>query len=150
MGNTPYGPTLIDHFRNPRNKGRLAAPTISHEGTNPLCGDRVRIELRVEDEVVREAKFSANACAICVASASMLTDLVRNAPLDEVETLLVEDILRSLDARVPNARLNCVKLPLTVMHTAVLLYRRDGGGAPDRGGPDRGAPGRGAAGGDGR
>ena len=46
MGNTPYGPTLIDHFRNPRNKGRLAAPTISHEGTNPLCGDRVRIELQ--------------------------------------------------------------------------------------------------------
>ena len=140
MGNTPYGPTVIDHFRNPRNKGRLAAPTISHEGTNPLCGDRVRIELRVEEGMVREAKFSANACAICVASASMLTDLVRNAPLDEVETLLVDDILRSLDARVPNARLNCVKLPLTVMHTAVLLYRRDGGGAPSGGTPAGGAP----------
>jgi nitrogen fixation NifU-like protein len=140
MGNTPYGPTVIDHFRNPRNKGRLVAPTISHEGTNPLCGDRVRIELRVEEGMVREAKFSANACAICVASASMLTDLVRNAPLDEVETLLVDDILRSLDARVPNARLNCVKLPLTVMHTAVFLYRRDGGGAPSGDAPAGGAP----------
>ena len=124
----PYGPTMIEHFRNPRNKRALAAPTISQEGTNPLCGDRVRIELRLEDDMVREAAFSANACAICVASASMLTDLVRNAPLDEVETLLVDDILRALDAEVPHARMNCVRLPLTVMHTAVLLYRRREGG----------------------
>lgn len=121
----PYGPTILEHFRNPRNKGTLPAPTISQEGTNPLCGDRVRIELLLEDEVVMDAKFSANACAICVAAASMLTDLVRNAPLDEVETLLVDDILRALEARVPQMRMNCVRLPLTVMHTAVHLYRRD-------------------------
>lgn len=119
----PYGPTLIEHFRHPRNKGTLASPTISQEGTNPLCGDRVRIELLVEEGIVRDAKFAANACAICVASASMLTDLVRNAPLDEVETLLVDDILRSLDASIPHARMACVRLPLTVMHTAVHLYR---------------------------
>jgi nitrogen fixation protein NifU and related proteins len=119
-----YGPTILDHFRNPRNRGKLPSPTISQEGTNPLCGDRVRIELRVDDGVVRAASFAANACAICVASASMLTELVREAPLDEVETLVVDDILRALDADVPKARLNCVKLPLTVMHTAVLLHRR--------------------------
>ena len=122
---SPYGPTLIEHFRNPHNKGTLAAPTISQEGTNPLCGDRVRIELLLEGDVVKDAKFAANACAICVASASMLTDLVRNAPLDEVETLLVDDLLRALDARIPQMRMNCVKLPLTVMHTAVHLYRRE-------------------------
>jgi nitrogen fixation NifU-like protein len=127
---TPYGPTLIEHFRHPRNKGSLSAPTISQEGANPLCGDRVRIELLLEHDVV---KFSANACAICVASASMLTDLVRNAPLDEVETLVVDDILRSLEARVPQMRMNCIRLPLTVMHTAVNLYRREAaksGGTP--------------------
>ncbi len=124
---SPYGPTILEHFRHPRNKGTLAAPTISQEGTNPLCGDRVRIELLLEDDVVKDAKFSANACAICVASASMLTELVRNAPLDEVETLLVDDILRSLESRIPQMRMNCVRLPLTVMHTAVHLYRRDAG-----------------------
>lgn len=121
---TPYGPVLIEHFRHPHNQGTLASPTISQEGANPLCGDRVRIELQLEGEIVRDARFTANACAICVASASMLTDLVRNAPLDEVETLLVDDILRSLDARIPQMRMNCVRLPLTVMHAAVHLYRR--------------------------
>ena len=137
MGSTPYGPIVIDHFRNPRNKGRLAAPTISHEGTNPLCGDRVRIELRVEGGVVREARFTANACAICVASASMLTDLVREAPLDEVETLVVDDILRPLGAQIPKARLNCIKLPLTVMHGAVMLYRHSAPGGADASGGAR-------------
>lgn len=128
---TPYGPVLIDHFRHPRNQGALRNPTISQEGTNPLCGDRVRIELRLDGEVVDEARFTANACAICVASASMLTDLVRHAPLDEVETLLVDDILRALDARIPQARMSCIRLPLTVMHGAVSLYRRAMG--PDGG-----------------
>ena len=125
MSNTPYGRTVIDHFRNPRNKGRLSSPTISHEGTNPLCGDRVRIELLLSDGIVSDARFTANACAICVAASSMLTDLVHGAPLDEVETLVVDDILRTLDAPIPKARLSCVKLPLTVMHAAVMLYRRD-------------------------
>jgi CTP:molybdopterin cytidylyltransferase MocA/NifU-like protein involved in Fe-S cluster formation len=120
----PYSPTLIAHFRKPRNQGALAGPSITQEGTNPLCGDRVRIELLVEQDIVRDARFTANACAICVASASMLTDLVKKAPLDEIETLTVDDILHSLNAQVPPARMNCVRLPLTVMHTGVHRYRR--------------------------
>lgn len=121
----PYGPTLIEHFRHPRNKGSLADPTIVQEGSNPLCGDRVRIELRLESGVVREARFTANACAICVASASVLTELVASAPLDEVDTLTVDDLVRALQAEIPASRLNCIRLPLTVLHTGVLLYRRE-------------------------
>ena len=93
---SPYSATLIEHFRSPRNQGSLAEPTISEEGANPLCGDRVRIELRLDEDIVREAMFTANACAICVAAASMLTDVVRDAPLDEVQTLTVDDLLRML------------------------------------------------------
>ena len=126
----PYGPTLVEHFRHPHNRGSLAAPSVTQEGANPLCGDRVRIELLVEDGMVRDAKFTANACAICVAAASVLTDLVKDAPLDEVETLTVEDLLRALKAEVPKARTQCVRLPLTVMHTGVSRQRlaRPGGG----------------------
>jgi nitrogen fixation NifU-like protein len=120
----PYSATILEHFRHPRNQGSMAAPTLVEEGVNPLCGDRVRIELKLEAEMVLDARFTANACAICVASASMLTDLVRNAPLDEVETLSVDDLLRPLDADLPKARIGCVALPLTVMHAAVNLHRR--------------------------
>ena len=119
----PYSDTILEHFRRPQNQGPLADATISQEGTNPLCGDRVRIQLLLDGDVVSDAKFSANACAVCVASASILTGLVKRAPLDEVETLTREDLLRALDASLPSARLACVSLPLTVMHTGVMLYR---------------------------
>lgn len=121
----PYGPVLIEHFRRPRNKGSLVDPSIVQEGTNPLCGDRVRIELRLDGSTVSEARFTANACALCVASASVLTELVANAPLDEVDTLTVDDLLRALQAQIPTSRLNCIRLPLTVLHTGVLLYRQE-------------------------
>ena len=97
---------------------------MAQEGVNPLCGDRVKIELRIEGNTVREARFSANACAICVASASILTELVQGAPLDVVETLSVDDLVGSLKAEIPPARVQCVRLPLTVLHTGLMQLER--------------------------
>src|SRR5688572_7127698 len=120
----PYGKVLVDHFRHPRNRGTMANPTISEEGVNRLCGDRVRIELRLDRGRVVDARFSANACALCVAAASVLTELVKGAPLDEVDTLTIDDLLRALGTEVPEGRRNCVRLPLTVLHAGVMLHRR--------------------------
>ncbi|HEV8362483.1 MAG TPA: iron-sulfur cluster assembly scaffold protein [Gemmatimonadaceae bacterium] len=119
-----YSAVVLEHFRRPRNRGTLAAPTMAQEGVNPLCGDRVKIELRIEGNTVTEARFSANACAICVASASILTELVQGAPLDEVETLTVEHLVGSLKAEIPQARVQCVRLPLTVLHTGLMQIER--------------------------
>ena len=121
---SPYGKVLVDHFRHPRNRGALPNPTISEEGVNRLCGDRVRIELRLDRGTVVAARFTANACALCVAAASVLTELVTRAPLDEVDTLTIDDLLRALGSDVPEARRNCVRLPLTVLHAGVMLHRR--------------------------
>lgn len=120
----PYSAKILEHFRRPRNQGSLEHPTVSQEGSNPLCGDRVRVELELDGEVIRAARFTANACAVCVASASVLTDLVKDAPLGDVESLTTDEILRLLDARLPAARLACVSLPLTVLHTGVMLHRQ--------------------------
>lgn len=119
-----YSAVVLEHFRRPRNRGTLAEPTMAQEGVNPLCGDRVKIELRIEGNTVREARFSANACAICVASASILTELVQGAPLDVVETLSVDDLVGSLKAEIPPARVQCVRLPLTVLHTGLMQLER--------------------------
>lgn len=120
----PYGKILVDHFRRPRNRGSMVNPTVSEEGVNRLCGDRVRIELRLDGTRVAESKFTANACALCVAAASVLTELATGAPLDEVDTLTLDDLLRVLGTDVPEARRNCVRLPLTVLHAGVMLHRR--------------------------
>lgn len=123
----PYSATILEHYRRPHNQGAMPSPTLVEEGVNPLCGDRVRIEILLQEDKVLDARFTANACAVCVASASVLTDLVRNAPLDEVETLSVNDLLRTLNARLPKGRIGCVALPLTVLHAAVNLHRRGKG-----------------------
>lgn len=120
----PYSPTILEHFKHPRNRGALPAPTVSQEGTNPLCGDRVRIELALDGDVVVEARFTANACAICVAASSMLTELVRGAPLEDVETLTVPELISQLKSDIPASRLACVRLPLTVLHTGLLRHTR--------------------------
>ena len=120
----PYSDLILEHFRRPLNQGPLLNATISQEGTNPLCGDRVRIELVLEGDVVTAARFTANACAICVAASSMLTELVRGAPLEDVETLTVPELITQLKAEIPASRLACVRLPLTVLHTGLLRHSR--------------------------
>jgi nitrogen fixation NifU-like protein len=121
----PYGEKVFEHFKHPRNQRALRSPTISQEGSNPLCGDRIRMELALEGDLVREAAFTANACAVCVAAASVLTDLIVGAALDDVETFSSEELLRALDAELPKARLACATLPLTVLHAGVMLYRHE-------------------------
>jgi nitrogen fixation NifU-like protein len=120
----PYSPTMLDHVKRPRNRGSLPSPTVSQEGTNPLCGDRVRIELALDGDVVTAARFTANACAICVAASSMLTELIRGAALEDVETLTVPELIAQLKSEIPASRMACVRLPLTVLHTGVLRYTR--------------------------
>jgi nitrogen fixation protein NifU and related proteins len=120
----PYGPTLLDHARRPRNKGALPGATVSQDGANPLCGDRVRVQLVLHGDVVTAARFTANACAICTAAASVMTELVKGAPLEDIATLTVEDLLGALKADVPKPRLACVRLPLTVLHTGLHLHER--------------------------
>lgn len=120
----PYSPTILEHFKRPRNRGSLPSPAVSQEGANPLCGDRVRIELALDGDVVSAAAFTANACAICVAASSVLTELVRGAPLEDVETLTVPELVSQLRSEIPPSRLACVRLPLTVLHTGLLRYTR--------------------------
>lgn len=127
-GGGAYGPIVLEHFRRPRNRGTLPSPAMSQEGVNPLCGDRVRIELSIEGDVVSAARFSANACAICVAAASMLTEMIQSAPLEDIASLTVDELVGALKADIPRARLQCVRLPLTVLHTGLMLYQQGSGG----------------------
>lgn len=119
-----YSAVVLEHFRRPRNRGSLADPTMVQEGVNPLCGDRVRIELRIDENTVREARFSANACAICVAAASILTELIQGATLDRLERVTVDELSALLHADIPAARVQCVRLPLTVLHTGLMRLER--------------------------
>jgi nitrogen fixation protein NifU and related proteins len=111
----PYGATIMEHFRRPRNQGALPTADVAREGANPLCGDRIRIELALRDGRVMEARFTANACAISVAAASVLTERVRGMAVGDVRSMAGEELILSLGAEIPHARRACALLPLTTM-----------------------------------
>ena len=83
-----YQQVILDHSRNPRNFGTLDSPTHRAEGHNPLCGDEMTLELRVDEErCVCDARFAGRGCAISTASASLLTEALQGKSVDEAEAL---------------------------------------------------------------
>ena len=82
-----YQQVILDHYKNPRNYGKLETATRSIEGYNPLCGDRLTVYLRVEDGRIQDASFQGSGCAISKASASLMTDAVKGKTLDEADAL---------------------------------------------------------------
>ncbi|WP_309121009.1 Fe-S cluster assembly sulfur transfer protein SufU [Paenibacillus sp.] len=78
-----YRRVIMDHYKTPRNQGELAEGTVGVELSNPTCGDRITLQLRIEDGVVREAKFKGEGCSISMASASMMTDAVKGKTLEQ-------------------------------------------------------------------
>lgn len=116
---TAFRAAVLEHFRRPRNRHPLEGANVDAEGANPLCGDRIRIQLRVEDGVIREAAFTADACAICIAAASVLTELVRGMSRADAQGVDVARIHQALDGAPPTAREKCAALPLVTLHRAL-------------------------------
>ena len=114
-----YGDVIRERWRRPRFRGDLASATATAEDVNPLCGDRVRMQLRVEDGRVDAARFTGDSCAICTASADVVAELVQGLGRGEAAGLQVGDVLGVLQADVRPTRMRCVTLPLTVLTKAL-------------------------------
>jgi nitrogen fixation NifU-like protein len=115
MAEDLYREIILDHYRRPRNKGTLDPADFSYEDTNPLCGDEVRIDLRVAGDRVADVKFSGRGCAISQAAASILTEMVEGRPLNEVKALTKDDMLDELGVPISPARMKCALLGLKVL-----------------------------------
>ncbi len=114
-----FSPLVIDHWRHPRNFRRLDAPDLSHEAASVICGDRIRLELRLEEGHVAEAAFYGDGCALAIASASMLTELLPGRSLAQVAAIPDEALLSSFDVTLPDDRRPCVLLPLVALRAAL-------------------------------
>jgi nitrogen fixation NifU-like protein len=110
-----YREAILDHYRNPRNKGMLDPADYTYEDVNPLCGDEIRIDVRSDGERVTEIRVSGRGCAISQAAASMLTEMVEGRPLDEVKAIGREDLLDELGVPISPARMKCAMLGLKVL-----------------------------------
>lgn len=111
-----YRELIIDRYKNPLFRGHLDPNDITFEDDNPLCGDHIRIDLRLgEDGRVKEAAFSGQGCAISQASADLLLESVMGKTLDEVKALTKTDVLDLLGLELGPVRLKCALLSLKVL-----------------------------------
>ncbi len=139
-----YRDVILEHYRSPRNRGRLAEPSVATRGYNPLCGDDVEISLAVENDVIVDARFQGRGCSISQASASMLTEAVRGKTLAETRRLAeafkaamrgedpgetdLSDVEALQGVRKYPVRVKCALLPWTTLLEGVDQYTRSHGG----------------------
>jgi nitrogen fixation NifU-like protein len=110
-----YREYILDHYKNPRNYGRLENADISHEEDNPLCGDVIGMDFRVSDGVIEDVKFHGRGCAISQASASLLTERLKGMQLEDAKKINKSDVLGELGIDISPARIKCALLSLKVL-----------------------------------
>jgi nitrogen fixation NifU-like protein len=114
-----YGDVIRERWRRPRFRGPLADADAVAEDVNPLCGDRVRVMLRLDGERIRTARFLGDSCAICTASADVLAEMAEGRPRAAALAVAAADLLEALGTDVRPTRMRCVTLPLSVLAKAL-------------------------------
>lgn len=119
-----YSEIILDHFRHPRNYGSLPAPDICYEEFNPLCGDRIRIEVKLENQsVVEEVRFRGDGCAISIAAASLLTELIVGIDVEALEAISDGGLISALESDIKPSRAQCALLPLEALRAGLREYK---------------------------
>lgn len=123
-----YREQILDHFKHPRNFGRITGADVSSEEVNMSCGDRIVIDIRFSNgtngsRIIQEIRFSGEGCAINQASASMLTEKITGADTREVMKLGREDIEVMLGTTLTPSRVKCALLPLEAIQNALQSVR---------------------------
>ena len=112
-----YREEILEHWQHPQNWGRLADFDFEAEVINPLCGDRIKVQVKLNEErlTINDIRYTGTGCAISIASASVLSENIKNRSLKSLESLKGEDILKMIGASksgFPPARLKCAFLVL--------------------------------------
>jgi nitrogen fixation NifU-like protein len=114
-----YSSVIRDRFRKPRFRGSVAEPDAVYEDVNPLCGDRIRIECRLAEGRITDARHTGDSCAIAAAAADVLLELMVGQPVERAHTVDTAELLERLQADIRPSRMKCVMLPLSVLQGAL-------------------------------
>jgi nitrogen fixation NifU-like protein len=115
-----YREIIVERYKNPLYKGMLEGGNISFEDENPLCGDQIRIDLKVDESgKILEAAFDGHGCAISQASADLMLESVIGKTIEDVKSITKQDILDLLGIELGPVRLKCALLPLKVIKAGV-------------------------------
>lgn len=110
-----YAEEILDHYRSPKNFGKMDRPDASFGDVNPLCGDHYEFQMKFSAGKVKDVKFNGDGCAISMASASMLSEFVKGRRVADLRRLSPKDVFKILKIEVSPARVKCALLPLSVV-----------------------------------
>lgn len=118
-----YHEMIIDYSRNPVNYGKIEDHDVTFHDSNPLCGDSIDIDMKIDDNKVSDIKFHGKGCAICMACSSVLTEIAKGKSIDEVKNITKKDVLSELGLENLQAvRIKCALLSLKVLKYALYSY----------------------------
>jgi len=120
-----YQEEMMEHYKNPHNRGTLTAPDLSAHEKNPFCGDEITLQLKVADGKIVEAMFSGEACAVSVSSSSKVTDFLKGKSLEEARELSKDDVLAMLGVELTTSRVKCATLVLEALQSALKEYGKE-------------------------
>jgi nitrogen fixation NifU-like protein len=118
----PYNPVVMDHFKHPRNMGEMETPDGVGETTNPVCGDTMRLFIRVDKNRIVEVRFLTFGCGAAIAASSMLTEMIKGKSLDEALNVSDQDIVQALGG-LPPTKVHCSVLAEKAVQAAIADYR---------------------------
>lgn len=121
MSSDMYSEKVMEHFDSPHNMGEMEDPDAVGNAGNPVCGDQMRIFLKVEDGMITEIKFKTFGCAAAIATSSMITDLAKGKTLEEAYNITQEDVAASLDG-LPQVKMHCSNLASDALRDAIKEY----------------------------
>jgi len=118
-----YMEHIMDHYKNPHNKGKLKKLDIKNKEKNPACGDEIEINVKLKKGIIHDIRFDGYGCAISQAAASLVTDFVKGKNVNDVLKLTKQDVLGLLGIDVAPMRIKCAMLGLRVLQRGILQHK---------------------------
>ncbi|HHU92948.1 MAG TPA: Fe-S cluster assembly scaffold protein NifU [Halanaerobiaceae bacterium] len=119
-----YSEKVMEHFRNPRNVGSIEDADAIGEVGNAVCGDIIKLYLKIKDDVIEDVKFKTFGCGAAIATSSMVTELVKGKTLDEALQISNKTVAEALDG-LPPVKMHCSNLAADALHKAIKQYRQE-------------------------
>ena len=117
-----YTDKVMEHFKNPHNQGVISDADAIGEAGNPVCGDVMKIYLKIENDIIKDVKFETLGCAAAIAVSSALTDIVKDKTLEEAENITKDNIVKDLGG-LPAPKVHCSMLGVDALYAAIKEYK---------------------------